>query len=125
MPAHPAELTDHPCVYFSGTAGGGNWHFYEPQKRFAVPVSGRLTCNQAATAVEATAQGIGFGLFLGYQVASLVGAGKLQVVLAEFEPPPLPVSLVYPGARLLATRTRAFIDWMAPGLRAALDQIPV
>jgi DNA-binding transcriptional LysR family regulator len=33
-------------------------------------------------------------------------------VLEKFEPPPRPVSVVYPHARLLPTRTKVFIEWM-------------
>jgi hypothetical protein len=31
-------------------------------------------------------------------------------VLRQFEPPPLPIQLVYPTARLLSAKVRAFID---------------
>ena len=36
----------------------------------------------------------------------------MQIVLEDFELPPRPVSVIYPHARLLPARTRAFIDWM-------------
>jgi DNA-binding transcriptional LysR family regulator len=41
-----------------------------------------------------------------------VAQGRLKLVLEDFEPPPRPVSVIYPTARLLPARTRAFIDWM-------------
>jgi DNA-binding transcriptional LysR family regulator len=34
----------------------------------------------------------------------------LKVVLAEFEPPPLPIHVVYPTTRLLSAKVRAFVD---------------
>ena len=37
-------------------------------------------------------------------------ARRLRIVLAAFEPPRQPVSIVYPNARLLPARTRAFVD---------------
>ncbi|MFY0538046.1 LysR substrate-binding domain-containing protein [Nannocystis pusilla] len=45
-----------------------------------------------------------------YQVAASVRAGRLVVVLAEFEPPPHPIHLVYPSARLVPAKVRAFFD---------------
>jgi DNA-binding transcriptional LysR family regulator len=45
---------------------------------------------------------------------------KLKVVLREFEPAPLPVHIVYPHARLLSTRVRVFVDWLAKKLPPAL-----
>ena len=93
-------------------APGSLWTFEQGSKPLQVRVSGRLSCNQAAAAAEACAQGLGFGLFLAYQVQSLVAAGRLQVVLEEFEPPPLPVNLVYPAARLVSARLRSLLDWL-------------
>ncbi|MBT3885998.1 MAG: LysR family transcriptional regulator [Rhodospirillaceae bacterium] len=123
VPEHPNALSEFPCVRISGPVFGDDWNFYGNGKKFTVPVSGRLRCNQIAAAVDACARGIGFGLYFGYQAAPLIAEGKLQVVLADFEPPQTPVSLIYPHAKLIATRTRVFLDWMAPRLRAALDQI--
>jgi DNA-binding transcriptional LysR family regulator len=50
-------------------------------------------------------------------VAPFVREDRLVVVLEDFEPPPRPVSIVYPHARLLPTRTRVFIDWMREELK--------
>jgi DNA-binding transcriptional LysR family regulator len=62
---------------------------------------------------------MGCGMFISYQVADFVRDGRLQVVLEAFEPPPRPISLVYPHARLLPARTRVFIEWMKRELRFA------
>lgn len=45
-----------------------------------------------------------------YQVAESVRAGRLEVVLSDFEPVPLPIQIVHPTARLLSAKVRAFID---------------
>lgn len=116
-PAHPEELADRPCVHFRGLAPGRTWHFEERGRDLAVPVTGAFTTNQAAAAIEACAAGLGFGLFLSYQVEAALRAGRLRVVLREFEPPPLPVSLVHAEARLPSPRLRAFLDWMKKHLR--------
>jgi DNA-binding transcriptional LysR family regulator len=47
-------------------------------------------------------------------------AGALIVVLEEFEPALSPVSLVYPGQRLLPLKLRAFLDFAAPRLKERL-----
>jgi DNA-binding transcriptional LysR family regulator len=39
--------------------------------------------------------------------------------LEDFEPPPRPLSLVYPHARFLPNRTRLFLDWMRRALADA------
>ena len=77
-----------------------------------------FTCNLASATVEACAAGLGFGCFLSYQVEREVREGMLNVVLADFEPPPLPVQIVYPDARLMSPRLRVFIDALREYLAA-------
>jgi DNA-binding transcriptional LysR family regulator len=115
-PEHPRELAGRPCVRFRGISPGNSWIFQHAGREFAVKIAGRFTCNQAAAAAEACAEGLGFGLFLSYQIEPLVRAGRLEIVLPGFEPPPIPVSLVYPEARLISTRLRALLDWMKEAL---------
>ena len=43
-------------------------------------------------------------------VLDALRAGRLRVVLADHEPPALPIQLVYPEARLYTTSLRAFVD---------------
>ena len=73
-------------------------------------VDGPLDFNHAGAALLACEQGAGFGQFFSYQVQDALRERRLRLVLASFEPPRLPVSIVYPNARLLPARTRAFID---------------
>jgi DNA-binding transcriptional LysR family regulator len=115
-PQHPAELASRPCVRFRGITSGDTWRFRAGGHDLPVRVGGSFSCNQAATAAEACAEGLGFGLLLAYQVEPLVRAGRLRIVLEAFEPPPLPVSLVYPHARLMSSRLRALVAWLKDGL---------
>jgi DNA-binding transcriptional LysR family regulator len=111
QPRHPDALRDAPCVRVIGDARGA-WSFQVGKRTLQVPVRGNLEFNHIAPAVEACAAGAGFGLFLSYQVRPHVAAKTLKVVLREFEPPPKPVNVVYPHARLLPGRTRLLIDWL-------------
>lgn len=117
VPRDPRGLAARPCVRFQGLAPNAVWHFEDAGRPLSVPVEGPLTTNQSAAAVTACVAGLGFGLFLSYQVAAEVRAGRLRVVLPRYEPPPLPVSLVYPEARLVFPRLRVFLDWMTRHLR--------
>lgn len=117
-PRRPDELAERPCVRFEGIAPGHVWRFRERGRELTVQVRGGFGCNQASAALEACAEGLGFGYFLCYQVEPLVAAGRLRVVLRDFETAPVPVSLLYPEARLVSTRLRALLDWMRERLRA-------
>lgn len=118
VPQHPRQLTGADCVLFSGISGGA-WSFVESGREFNVPVQGNLQFNQSASAVEACAHDMGFGMFLSYQVMPYVARGQLRIVLEDYEPPPRPVSVVYPGARYVPARTRMFIEWMRRELATA------
>jgi len=121
IPTHPRELAKRPCVQFRGINPGNNWSFRDGGRDISVRTRGSFTCNQAAATAAACAEGLGFGMFLSYQIEPLIRAKRLEVVLVEFEPPALPVSLVYPEARLTSTRLRALADWLKEGLRARPD----
>ena len=109
-PAHPRDLRGHNCIRNS-SSGRTTWgDFQERQRTFQVPVSGNLEFNHVWPAVQACAAGAGLGMFFSYQVAQLIEQDALRIVLEPFEPPAMPISIVYPHARLLPARTRAFID---------------
>jgi DNA-binding transcriptional LysR family regulator len=114
-PQHPRDLQQLPCVRVSGHAPG--WGpFMDGKKQLRMDVTGRLEFNEIGPAVEACAAGAGFGNFYSYQVAHHLQQKKLRIVLPDFEPPPQPIHLVYPHARLLPNRTRVFIEWMREAL---------
>lgn len=108
-PRHPAELRTRPCIRLAGPVRPG-WAFQEAGRKLHVAVDGPLDFNHAGAALLACEQGAGFGQFFSYQVQDALQARRLRAVLTAFEPPRLPVSIVYPNARLLPARTRAFID---------------
>lgn len=116
VPKHPKDLLRANCVRFSASTGPW-WTFYEGSKQFNVAVTGNLDFNQAAPAIEACEAGMGFGMFISYQIAPHLKQKRLKIVLSKFEPPPQPISVVYPHARLLPTRTRVFVEWIKQELK--------
>jgi len=63
---------------------------------------------------------LAFRLFrqTGHQIVPELRANKLQIVLSEFEPPPVPVSVVYVEGRRAAAKVRAFVDFAVERLRS-------
>ena len=116
VPKHPKDLLKANCVRLTDHAP--TWGPFMDQGRpLRLAVSGNLEFNQIAPAVAACAAGAGFGSFLSYQVAPFLKTKQLRTVLEDFEPPPRPINIVYPHARLLPMRTRVFIEWMKKELR--------
>lgn len=117
VPAHPRELLRANCIrVLSARTGWGD--FQENGRVFQVPVSGNLEFNHIWPAVQACAEGAGFGMFFSYQVAPFIEEKRLRIVLDKFERPPRPISVVYPHARLLPARSRVFIDWIRNDISA-------
>jgi DNA-binding transcriptional LysR family regulator len=116
----PADLAARELVAFEGMFPGGEWRHVDRGRPRTVAVRPRLTVNDAQAAIEAAERGEGIAGALSYMVAPRLAAGTLVGVLEPFAPPPVPVQLVYPQSRLLAAKVRAFVDFAAPRLAAAL-----
>ena len=113
----PRDLSKLPCIRHPGFGDGGSWHFYEKDKTRTIPVGGPLVCNLVAASIVAVRASLGLGMCLSYQVEDQLASGELQVVLADYEPPPLPVSVVFSHTKLMSTRVRVFVDWITRELR--------
>lgn len=116
--AHPSALRGLACIAFA--PHGRHWHFQDRGAPLTQTVSARLVANQVQAASLACTQGLGIARLLHYQVADELADGRLLRLLPAFEPPDLPIQLVYPHARLLSPRVRQFIDWAAPRLATAI-----
>jgi DNA-binding transcriptional LysR family regulator len=109
-PRTPAAIRSHDTIQFGATAAAPEWHFVEGGVDIRVACTPRFTTNSADAAIWHAEQGGGLTRVLAYQAAQAIGKGKLKVVLADFEQPPLPIHLVYPTSRLLSAKVRTFID---------------
>lgn len=124
-PKNPAELGAHDCVSFEGVTASDFWRFKSGKKDISIPIRSRLTVSTAEAAIDAAVAGLGMTRVLSYQVAKAVRKGALALVLRDYEPEPAPVSLVYRGQPLMPLKLRAFIDFAAPRLKAALLQTAI
>ena len=112
----PADLAAHELrdVRLLGARRAGN--FATPDRARALAAHG----NTAEAAIDATVAGVGIARVLSYQVAEIVRAGRLAVVLRKHEPAPAPVNVVYNSQLMVPAKVRAFIDLAAPLLKQRL-----
>jgi DNA-binding transcriptional LysR family regulator len=123
-PSATADLAAHDCVTFDSLMQADRWFFRQGNSEIAAPVRSRLSVNTAEAAIDAAVAGIGLTRVLAYQAAAALAKGELEIVLAEFQPPPAPVNLVHTGGRLLPRKVRAFHDLGVPRLRTAIAALP-
>jgi DNA-binding transcriptional LysR family regulator len=109
-PRSPREVSSHDVIQFTALTPTSEWRFTHAGAEDRVPFTPRYATNSADAAIGHAELGGGLTMVLAYQVAEAVRAGRLRVVLAEFEPPPLPIQIVYASTRLLSAKVRAFVD---------------
>jgi len=116
-PREPMELREHSLI--AATAGdfGGNWHFGNSGSEYSLKVNARLKVTSNEGAIAAAVSGFGIARLLSYQVADEVEAGRLRLVLPEFDPAPYPVHILHREGRHASAKVRAFIDLLAENLR--------
>lgn len=122
-PASPPELAGHSVIAFTGLMPNREWRFLDGRKQASVDLNPRFEINDAAAAIQAAEAGHGITIALSYMVSRQIREGRLVQILDAFTQPPQPVHLVYPQARLVAPKVRAFIDFAAPRLKSALDEL--
>ena len=109
-PRTPEAIGSHQTIQFGGTTPAPDWRFIRNNAEIRIAPAPRLTTNSADAAIQYAVQGGGLTRVLAYQAADAIRRGRLKVVLAKFEQPPLPIHIVYPTSRLLSAKVRSFID---------------
>lgn len=117
-PAVPEDLRRHACVLRTSTRAVESWSFRRDGRTERIEVHGAFRANSPAACNEAATLGLGICTAPLWQVRHLLDQGRIELVLAEYEPPPMPISIVWPQAAALPARTRLLIDFLAARLTA-------
>ena len=125
VPKRPEDLSALPCVSFDFPSPASAWPFRRKDAVAIteVPIRPRLRVTTAEAAVWAAVRGVGVTRVLHYQCGGAVRDGSLAIILADFEPPPLPVHLLHAGQGALPSKTRVFLDFAAGRLRERLASL--
>ncbi|WP_298194843.1 LysR family transcriptional regulator [Novosphingobium sp.] len=120
-PAEPEDLASHDCIAFEGLQTRRVWRIGAGAAARSVTISPRYSVSTADAVVEAATAGLGIARVMSYQVANCVGAGRLVPVLTDQGSEPVPVHLVHRRQRSQPLKLRAFLDFVAPRLKLAID----
>jgi DNA-binding transcriptional LysR family regulator len=122
-PRAPADLARLDGVGFAIHAGViAPWALYPPgrkskaEREIAHPRL-QLIVNSGEVGIAAALAGHGLARALSYQVAEHVKHGRLRIVMADHEPPPIPVQVVHADGRRASAKVRAFVDFAVERLR--------
>ncbi len=109
-PRTPADLAQHDLIQFTAMSPSAEWRFAGEKSQSRVAFVPKFVTNSADAAIGHAERGGGLSMVLAYQVVDALRTGRLRIVLPEWEPPPLPIHLVYPSTRLVSAKVRAFVD---------------
>ncbi|PZQ52492.1 MAG: transcriptional regulator [Rhodovulum sulfidophilum] len=116
--ATPRDLRDLPCVIDTQPREPDSWTFRGADGRpFVVPVRGRVRFSDAGACADAAEAGMGVLRGPSFIVGERLRAGRLRVILPEFEPEPLSVMALYPPARHPPLKVRVLVDHLAKAFR--------
>ena len=119
-PARPEALLHHDCLVYSLLRVADEWRFRGPGPRelYSVPVEGRFAAASGAVLRRAALAGMGLGVLPTFMVAGDLAEGRLRRVLADaFAGTELGIYAVYPQARRIPAKGRAFVDVLAAHFR--------
>jgi len=113
-PATPEDLQDHRCLVYSNLRDPGHWSWRDGEgleQRVRVPVA--MQANNGNLLSNAASDGLGIVMQPTFIAHAAVRAGVLVPILTDFAWPEANAYAVYPPARHLSHRVRAFIDLLA------------
>jgi DNA-binding transcriptional LysR family regulator len=109
-PKSPQAIASHETIQFGAMTAPQDWRFVEDGHEVRVACTPRLTTNSADAALDYAEHDGGLTRVMAYQAAAALKRGRLKIVLAKFEAPPLPIHIIYPTSRLLSAKVRSFVD---------------
>jgi len=122
-PETPDDLRSYPWIVFD-SPGLSPWRFRHPDtgQTSTIAQLPRLFVSSPDAAVDAAIDGIGATLVLEHDVDAAVKAGRLDLILQEYEVEPVPVHVVHLSRHVMPIKVRRFIDFAVPKLRETLAE---
>lgn len=109
-PKVPGDLAGHELIAIFGAGSRREWVFQAAGETITVPVEPRFSSANGDVAIDHALDGGGIVSALSYQVVAPCRDGRLVELLRDFAPSPQPIQALFPSARLLSRKIRAFVD---------------
>ncbi|MBW4661856.1 MAG: LysR family transcriptional regulator [Drouetiella hepatica Uher 2000/2452] len=111
-PNHPDELQHHSCLHYGQLAVEDQWILIGSEGEQTISVNGVLCSNNGEVLRDAAVRGLGITLLPTFIVEQELQQGTLQIVLPNYHPPELSISVIYPVNRHLSTKVRLLVDFL-------------
>lgn len=111
-PKIPADLAQHNCIVYQPL--GTEWTFQNKTGHSTiVKVSGNFQTDNSVAIREAVLSGIGIAVSPIWLFGNLTQSPQLRILLQAYQPPPLPIQVVYRRGRFIPAKVRCFIDYLS------------
>lgn len=117
VPRVPRDLTQHQCLNYGYLQGGVSLQLSNGRETQKVHVTGPLHANNGDLLAMAAEAGMGIALLPDFIVDKALADGRLVPVMCEWQAPEISINAVYPSARRVPMKTRAFLDFLTAHLR--------
>ncbi len=112
-PATPADLKNHCCLLYSNDSAPEEWRFTTPEgAAWPVTVKGRLCANNGDALRHAALKGVGVVRLPSFIIGQDLQAGALVSLLSDYIIQDSALYAIYPEARHLSPKVRAFVDFL-------------
>jgi len=116
-PVVPQDLHHHRLIATQANQDWVQWPFQHQGEANCLKARTRLDCATLQAAIDAAAHGAGLTRCLSYPLYDYLSSGRLRRVLQPYEPPSIPVHVVYRERRKAPMRVRSFVDYIVEHLR--------
>lgn len=118
-PKTPGDLSRHACLGFSGHADWPDWRMMRDGKRVTVRPEGPLIADNSEAVLMSAVAGLGIAFMPDWLVGPDIRAGTLVEVLQGWGgKADGGVYAILPPGRLVPTKTRVFVDYIAKSIKA-------
>lgn len=118
-PRTPEDLATRPALLHGGRPHT-RWTLSRDGADVAVDVHGRCVTDHSEATRQLAVDGLGIACLADWLVRDDVAAGRLRVVLADWQLPAAPVRVVLPPARHVPARVRALVHHLETAWRGGL-----
>ncbi|NWA29046.1 LysR family transcriptional regulator [Pseudomonas gingeri] len=126
-PEHPEQLGEFDHIVAGQSGWSTEWRLHRGKEEvlFKVPLDAARETNDGALARQWAIAGHGIVLKSIWDVSADLAAGRLSLLLPEWQSVEAPVHALYPRSRYLAPRVRALLDFLLERFEQASREMAV
>lgn len=109
-PRSPNELTAHDCMLFGAGPSGASLRLANGDQTVQVALAPRLLVGDADVLYAGATADLGIALLPAFRCVDDLSARRLERVLDDWAVPSTPIHVVYPTARHISPKVKAFVD---------------